>query len=291
MTKLIARRTVLLGAGQAATFGSLLAALPGIAQAAQAAAAPQKVCLTMLYPSGDGLSFDAEAFRTRYVAALQKAYGPAIERVELRVAPPVQPPPPPPPPPPVAEGEEPPPPPPAPPAPPVPPVLAAVSIWLGDIGEFIKRANESSRALAADMATITRSAPMVQYDVIEGQVGDAAGSVIGGGTVVSNYFFAPQGEAAAEAKWDAEYFGKTYLPKMLEIYGATAIQRAEVARGELAQGGGKPLVLGAIHVYVKDAVAYDAALATEAAQALGVEAQQHSSVNPVTLLMNVHTTA
>lgn len=285
MTRLIARRTVLLGAGQAATFGSLLAALPGIAQAAQAAAAPQKVCLTMLYPSGEGLSFDAEAFRTRYVAALQKAYGPAIERVELRVAPPV---PPPPPPPPVAEGEEPPPPPPA---PPVPPVLAAVSIWLGDIGEFIKRANESSRALAAEMATITRSAPMVQYDVIEGQVGDAASSVIGGGTVVSNYFFAPQGEAAAEAKWDAEYFGKTYLPKLLETYGATAIQRAEVARGELAQGGGKPLVLGAIHVYVKDAVAYDTALSSEAAQALGAEAQQHSSVNPVTLLMNVHTTA
>src|SRR5690606_10013043 len=239
-----------------------------------------KVCLTMLYPSGEGLSFDAEAFRTRHVAALKNAYGPAVERVELRVAP-LVPPPPPPPPPPVAEGEEPPPPP----APPVPPVLAAVNIWLGDIGEFIKRANESSRALAADMATITRSAPMVQYDVIEGQVGDAASSVIGGGTVVSNYFFAPQGEAAAEAKWDAEYFGKTYLPKMLETYGATAIQRAEVARGELAQGGGKPLVLGAIHVYVKDPVAYDTALASEAAQALGAEAQQHSTVNPVTLLM------
>ncbi len=285
MTKMISRRSVVLGAGQTATFGSLLAALPGLAQAAEAAPAPQKVCLTMLYPSGEGLSFDADGFRARHVAALQKAYGPAIDRVELRVAPPA---PPPPAPPPVAEGEEPPPPPPP---PPVPPLLAAVSIWLADISQFIQRATASSRELAADMATITRSAPMVQYDVLEGQVGDAAGSVIGGGTVVSNYFFAPQGEGAAPATWDAEYFGKSYLPKMMETYGATAIQRAEVARGEVAQGGGSPLILGAIHVYVKDVIAYDTALASEAVRTLGAEAQQHSTINPVTLLMTVHTTA
>jgi hypothetical protein len=279
MKNLIARRTVLLGMGQAATFGSVLAVLPRLAEAGQAAAPAQKVVLTMLYPSEGGHSFDADAFRDRHLPLLKNSYGPAVERIELRVAPP------PPPPPPVAEGEE------APPAPPPPPVLAAVSIWLASISEFITRANNSARAIAADMATITRSAPIVQYDVVEGQAGEAASSIIGGATVLSSYFFAPQGEGAAEAKWDAEYFGKTYGPKIVETYGADAIQRVEVARGELAQGGGKPLVLGAVHVYVKDANAFDTAVATDAVRALGAEAQQYSSVNPVTLVMNVFTAA
>lgn len=279
MTQSIQRRKVLLGLGHAATLGSLAAALPRLSEAGQAAPAPQKVVLTMLYPSGEGFSFDADAFRDRHVALLKKAYGPAIERIELRVAPP---PPPPPVPPPVAEGEE---PPPAPPAPPVPPLLAAVSVSLGNISEFIKRAQASAREIAADMATITTSAPMVQYDVIEGHAGEAAGSVIGGSMVVSNYFFAKEG-----GTWDAEYFGKTYAPKLIESYGAAAIQRAEVARGELAQGGGKPLVAGAVHVYVKDGSAFDAALATEAVAALASEAQQHTTLNPVTILMTVHAT-
>jgi len=265
--------------GRVATFGSLAAALPHLAIAGQAPAAP-KVCLNMLYPSGEGLSFDAEAFRDRHVAKLKEAYGPAVERVELRMSPPV------PPPPPVAEGEEP------PPAPPAPPLLASVSMWLGDISEFIKRAQASSREIAQDMATITRSAPIVQFDVVEGQAGEGEGTVIGGSTVISNYFFAPQAaEAAAAAKWDAEYFSKTFLPKLIEAYGADAIQRAEVMRGELAQGGGKPLVTGAIHIYVKDPVAFDAARTKEEVQALGAEAQQHSTLNPVTILMTVHTTA
>lgn len=278
MTTPMKRRTVLLGLGQAATFASVMAALPRLAQAADAPA-PQKVCLTMLYPSGEGLTFDAAAFRDRHLATLKNAYGPAVERVELRVSPPVQAPPPPPP---VAEGEEAPPPPPA---PPTPPLLATVSMWLGSISEFIKRAQASSATLAADMATITKSAPMVQFDVLEGQVGDEARTVIGGGTVLSSYFFAKD-----EGTWDAEYFGKTYLPKMMEAYGPAAIQRAEVSRGELAQGGGKPLISGAIHVYVKDAAAYDAALANEAVKSLGAEALQHTTLNPVTLVMSVYTT-
>lgn len=279
MTTQIGRRTVLLGMGQAATFGSLMAALPALSRAADAPA-PQKICLTMLYPSGEGLNFDADAFRDRHVATLKRAYGAAVERVELRVAPP---PPPLPAPPPVAEGEEPPPPPPVPPA---PPLLASVSMWLGSISEFIQRAQTSSRELAADMATITNSAPMVQFDVLEGQAGSPANSVIGGSTVLSSYFFAKDA-----GTWDAEYFGKTYLPKLLAGYGPEAIQRAEVSRGELAQGGGDPLVTGAIHVYLKDVMAYDAALGNEAVQALAAEALQYTTLNPVTLLMTVHTTA
>lgn len=271
----IGRRSVLRGLGHATTFGSLAAALPSLARAAQpaaAAAAPQKICLAMLYPSGEGLSFDADGFRDRHLALLKNSYGSSIERVELRVSPP------PPAPPPVAEGQ------PAPPMPAPQPVLAAVSLWIGNVSQFIQRSQAAAKTVAADMANITKSAPMVQFDVLEGQGGAAAGSVLGGTTVVSSYFFAKEGGTI-----DAAYFGKTYLPKMVEAFGP-ALQRAEVWRGELAQGGGKPLIASALHLYVQDANAFDAARGTDALKALDTEAAANSTLTPVNLVMSVHAT-
>jgi hypothetical protein len=272
----VGRRSVLLGLGHAATFGSLAAALPRLAAAAQQAAPePMKVCLSMIYPAGEGLAFDADGFRDRHLAVLKNAYGPSVERVELRVAPP-----PPPPPPPPAEGQ------PAPPVPAPSPVLATVSLWIANVGEFIKRSQASAKTVATDMASITKSAPMVQFDVLEGQVGEAAKSVLGGSTVVSTFFFAKEG-----GTWNAAHFAKTYLPKLMEAYGPAAIQRAEVWRGELAQGGGKPLVTGGIHLYIKDVAAFDAAGANEAVKTLGTEAAQNTTLQPVTLVLTVHATA
>jgi hypothetical protein len=271
----VGRRSVLLGLGQAATFGSLAAALPRLSAAAQQAAPePMKVCLSMIYPAGEGLVFDADGFRDRHLAVLKTAYGTSVERVELRVAPP------PPPPPPAVEGQ------PAPPMPTPPPVLATVSLWIANVSDFIKRSQSSAKAVATDMASITKSAPMVQFDVLEGQVGDAAKSVLGGSTVVSTFFFAKEG-----GTWNAAHFGKTYLPKLMEAYGPAAIQRAEVWRGELAQGGGKPLVTGGIHLYIKDVAAFDAAGANESVKALGAEAAANTTLVPVTLVLSVHATA
>lgn len=272
----IGRRSVLRGLGQTATFSSLAAALPSLSRAAQpaaAAAAPQKICLAMLYPSGDGLTFDADGFRDRHLALLKKSYGSSIERVELRVSPP------PPTPPPVAEGQ------PAPPMPAPQPVLAAVSLWIGNVSEFIQKSQAAAKTVAADMANITKSAPMVQFDVLEGQGGAAAGSVLGGTTVVSSYFFAKEGGAV-----DSAFFGKTYLPKLVAAYGPEALQRAEVWRGELAQGGGKPLIATALHLYVKNVDAFEAANVTDGVKALGTEAAANSTLTPVNLVMSVHAT-
>lgn len=272
------RRRVLLGLGQAATLGGLSAAMPGLARAAQAAAAQQqaaqKVCLTMLYPTGDGLTFDADGFRDRHLAILTNAYGNTVERIELRVT--EKPPEPPPP----AEGEEP------LPAPPPPPVLAVVSMWLANISGFTQRVPTAAKAVNEDMAKITRSAPMVQFDVIEGQAGDPASSVLGGTTVLSSYFFAKEG-----GQWDGEYFGKTFVPKLMTAYPPGALARVEVSRGYVAQGGGAPLIAGAMHLYIKDAAAFDAAAGNEANMELGKEAAGYTTLNPVRLVMSVHATA
>lgn len=227
----------------------------------------------MLYPSGDGLSFDADGFRNRHLAILKNAYGNAVERIELRVSPPLPEPPPP------VEGEEP------LPMPKPQPVLAAVSIWIANVNDFIQRTQASAKDVAADMANITKSAPMVQFDILEGQGGAGANAVIGGTTVLSSYFFAKEGSSI-----DAAWFGKTYLPKVVAAYGPQALQRAEVWRGELAQGGGKPLIASALHFYVKNAEAFDAARTNEALRALDTEAQAKSTLVPVNLIMTVHAT-
>lgn len=273
MTTPFHRRSVLLGLGHAAALASLATVLPRSSRAGEQAAAPLKVCMQMIYPSGEGLAFDADAFRDRHMALLKQAYGPSIERIELRVAPP------PPPPPPVVEGET------APPPPPVGPLLATVSLWLANIGEFVKRNQASAKMLSQDMATITKSAPMVQFDVIEGQIGDPAGSVIGGSTVVSQFFFAKEG-----GTWNAEWFGKTFLPRLLEAYGGAALQRAEVSRGAQGLGDAKPLVAGIVNLYLRDVAAFDAAVGGEALKTLGTEALQNSTINPVTIVMTVHAT-
>jgi hypothetical protein len=161
-----------------------------------------------------------------------------------------------------------------------------VSLWLANIQGFTQRVPTAAKAINEDMARITRSAPMVQFDVLEGQVGDAASSVLGGTTVISYYFFAKEG-----AKWDGEYFGKTFLPKLMAAYPPGAMARAEVSRGYVAQGGGTPLIAGAMHQYIRDTAAFDAAAGNEANMALGTEAAQYTTINPVRLLMAVHATA
>lgn len=277
MNMRIDRRRVIQGIGHAAAFGGLAATLSRAASAAQAAAAavpaPQKVCLTMLYPSEGGHTFDANRFRDGHVAVLKAAYGNSIERVELRV--PIVPPAPPAP----AEGQ------PTPPVPPAPPLMAAVSIYIASPGDFSARAGAAARTVGTDLAAVTKSPPIVQFDMIEAAPGEPQSSVIGGSIVVSNYYFAKAGST-----WSKDYFGKTYAPRLMEAYGAAALQRVEVLSGYIAQGGGNPQIAGAIHVYVKDTAAYDTAVISDPVKALAAEAAANSTLNPVTMLMTVHAT-
>jgi hypothetical protein len=164
-------------------------------------------------------------------------------------------------------------------------VLATVNLWIASISEFVKRNQASAAEVSADMAKITNSKPMVQFDVLEGEAGDRANAMLAGTTVLSSYFFAKEG-----GTWDAAYFGKTYPQKLLFAFGGDALQRVEVTRGAQAVAGGQLLVSGSIHMYLKDQAAFDAATAGVGVQELGTEAQQYSTLNPVTLVMSVYAT-
>jgi hypothetical protein len=61
------------------------------------------------------------------------------------------------------------------------------------------------------------------------------------------------------ARWDVKQYVEGYLPKMIEAYGKTAVQRVEVCRGTLDQAGGKPAYISTVTTYIRDRTAYDMA--------------------------------
>jgi hypothetical protein len=276
MSKDLSRRSLLTGAGYAAA-GTLAAMLPAELFAAQPAApatrpaqgagaakpaaapAPIKdIVLTMLYPNGPDLKFDADAFRDRHIPLLQKAYG-ALERIELRV-PPV-----------AAEG-----------APP-PPMLAAVNMWISDFSKFAANAGANAKEVAASMATITNSRPMAQLDRFVAGLGADRGSVMANSRCVS-YFF----EAKADAKWDAKVYADNYLRKLMAALGPEAAQRIEVLKGEQATDGSKPLMLGSVNIYYSDADKFFNAMGTESVKVVANEEASFFTSPPIQTLFLVH---
>jgi hypothetical protein len=275
MSRDVSRRALLTGAGYAAA-GTLAAMLPGSLLAAQPAApaatrpaqgaaaakpapAPIKdIVLTMLYPSGPDVKFDADAFRDRHIAVLQKAYG-ALERIELRVPPAA------------AEGT------------PPPPVIAAVSMWISDFNKFAAGAAANAKEVAASMATITNSLPMAQLDRFVAGLGADRASVTTSSRCLSHFF-----EAKADAKWDAKVYADSYLRKLMAALGPEAVQRIEVLKGEQSTDGSKPLMLGVVNFYYSDADKFFSAMGTESVKVVAAEEAGFYTSPPIQTLFLVH---
>src|SRR5689334_9976877 len=108
------RRDVLTSGGTAMTLGLLASAfgatLPRGARAADSAKGIN--CLTILYPAGDGIHFNADYYRDHHLTLIMKLYTNTISRFELRrVA--------------------------APAGAPAPKYAAAVNIWIADLQAFL----------------------------------------------------------------------------------------------------------------------------------------------------------
>jgi uncharacterized protein (TIGR02118 family) len=80
------RRDVLTSGGTAMTLGLLASAfgatLPRGARAADSAHGVH--CLTILYPAGDGIHFNADYYRDHHLTLIMKLYTNTISRFELR---------------------------------------------------------------------------------------------------------------------------------------------------------------------------------------------------------------
>jgi len=134
------RRTVILGAGQAAVAGiaAVAAATPS---AARAESTKGQECMTILYPNGPDVHFDFDYYERTHIHNIMNAYGKSISRFELRRGQPG------------ADGAP-------------PPYVATITIWIADPKAFDDAAAKHQAALRADVPKFTNSMLVAQRDKI-----------------------------------------------------------------------------------------------------------------------------
>ena len=236
----------------AAPFG---AALPVGVRAAEAA---KGNCLTIIYPAGAGVKFDADYYRDHHLTTIMKLYGKTISRFELRrVAPP-------------AAG--------APPA----QYAAAVNIWIADLEAFNAKNQEHGATLVKDVPNFTNGMPTIQYDKVEGMAGAPAKAVKLGDACLTILY--PNGDGV---RWDVDYYRAHHMPLIMSLYKTQAIKRFELRKGDSGQAGGKPPYIGTVNIYINDQKAFDAAGAQHG-QTLRDDVPHFSSVQPAAIPTVVH---
>lgn len=224
------RREVIKGAGAAVTLGALASAfgamLPRHARA-QASAANAN-CMTIVYPAGEGLKFDADYYRDKHIPLVKSVYGKNIERIELRT---VTPPP---------EGR-----------PPVP-FAALVNIWFAQPADLSGVTEQDRQKLSEDIARFTNAQPVMQFDSVLAETGAARSEMkVGDGVFAILY---PSGEGV---RFNIERYASGHMPLIMRLYGTKAIKRFEVRKGEsgLVPETG-PTYLGNMSLYINDAEAF-----------------------------------
>jgi hypothetical protein len=183
---------------------------------------------------------------------------------------------PPPPPPPAAAA-------PATPAGPPPPLLAAVSMWISDFKKFADGANTHAAEVSKSMASITRSAPMAQFDSVVADFGAGRDDVLSEARCLTYLIEAKEG-----AKWDSNSYAKNYLPKLFAACGPEVIKRIEVLEGIQSANGQKALMLGSVNFYIPDLEQFAQATSTDAVKLIAAEESKYFSTAPIQTLLQVY---
>src|SRR5450631_3449438 len=227
------RRDLLKNAGAGVTLGMLAsvfgAVLPeGVGASASAAGVN---CMTILYPAGEGVTFDTDYYRDHHLVTIMRLYGKSISRFELRKVVPSP------------DG-----------APPVP-YSAAINIWIANLEAFDRQNARHGPTLVADVPHFTNSLPTIQYDKIHGQMGRPRGAARVGDTCLTILY-----DNVAAVRWDVDYYRRHHMPLIMRLYGPKAISRFELRKGDAGQApGSKPSFIGSVGIYINHQPTFDAA--------------------------------
>ena len=135
------RRSMILGAGQAALAGVAAAVGTFAPTSARADSTKGQECMTILYPNGADVHFDFDYYERTHIHNIMNAYGKSISRFELRRGQPG------------ADGAP-------------PPYIATITIWIADPKAFDEAAAKHQAALRADVPKFTNSMLVAQRDKI-----------------------------------------------------------------------------------------------------------------------------
>ena len=265
MTDLYTRRAVTQSMSTAMTMGMLASALgavlPKAARAAASAAGSN--CLTILYPAGEGITFNADYYRDHHLVTIMRLYGKSIDRFELRTVPAA--------PAPAAAA-----------APPTPRFAAAVNIWIKDLEAFNANNQKHGATLRDDVHNFTNGQPTIQYDKVHGAMGESRSAMNRGDTCLTILY-----PNSSDVRWDVEYYRTHHMPLIMKLYGKSAIKRFELRKGDSGQQGGAPAYIGTVNIYINDQKAFDAA-GKEHGPTLVKDVPNFSSVMPIAFPTTVY---
>jgi hypothetical protein len=232
MNSFLTRRGVLTGIGSTAAYGSLASQLAQLARAGEAApaAAPaaQEMAMSMMFMAGPKTKLDLKKYETRHLPLLKKSYGDSVSRIEMRTANAT------------ARG--------------VPSdIRVTTTIYIANLAEFAKSLQVAGAAVNGDLAEIAAGPKNVQIDRLLVASGQPRSEVRETYQVVSTFY-----KDQPDATFDAAYYTDVYIPKLRSYYGDSAIRRIEVWLG-VPQGGAKPAIVAATHLYVRDRETFNSA--------------------------------
>jgi uncharacterized protein (TIGR02118 family) len=203
-------------------------------------------CMTIVYPTGPGLKFDADYYRDHHLKTIMKLYGSSIQRFELRKV-----------------------------AAPKAAYAAAVNIWIRDLTVFRANNDKHGKTLQDDVPNFTNARPLIQFDRLYGETG-AGRDVPKLGDACLTILY-PNSDSV---RWDVDYYKRAHMPLIMKLYGEKAIKRFELRRGEAGMApDSKPDFIGTVNIYINDQAAFDAA-GKQHTKTLADDVPHFSSVMP-----------
>ena len=250
---IVSRRRILGAAGALAAS----AAMPRVLADAAGGVNVGMRAYTAIFPGGAGIYFDDTYYRDQHLAAMQRMYGDALTRVEMRK--PV-----------VADGE------------PASPYAAIVNFWIPDADVFAKASAAHGQTLVQDKAHFTNSEQKVQSEVVFGEAGKPASAVRIGDRCLTVLY--PHDPAD---RFDYEYYRDHHMTSLIKLFGHEAISRMEIRKSlSSADGRSPPLYACTANVYVADEQAF-AAAAGRNHQRVVDDIPRFTSVAPISVMTEV----
>lgn len=249
----VSRRRVLGSAGALAAS----AAMPRLFADAAGGVNVGMRAYTAIFPSGAGIHFDHAYYRDRHLTAMQRLYGDALIRVEMRK--PL-----------VAERE------------PPSPYAAIVNFWIPDPEVFAKASAAHGQTLVQDKAHFTNSEQKVQSEVVFGEAGKPASAARAGDRCLTVLYPHDPGD-----RFDHEYYRDHHMTSLIKLFGHEAINRMEIRKGLFSpDGNNPPLYACTANIYVGDEQAF-AAAAGRNHQRIVDDIPRFTSVAPISVMTEI----
>jgi uncharacterized protein (TIGR02118 family) len=212
---------------------------------------------TAIFPAGAGIYFDHDYYRDRHLAVMQRLYGAALTRVEVRR--PI-----------IADGE------------PPSPYAAIVNFWIPDPEAFAEASAAHGQTMVQDRAQFTNGVQKVQSEVVFGETGRPASAMRAGHRCLTVLY-----PHDAADRFDHEYYRDHHMTSLIKLFGHEAIGRMEIRRGlSSPDGRNPPLYSCTANIYLADVEAF-AAAASANHQRVVDDVAHFTSASPVSFMTEV----